>query len=105
MNMTKGRRVSFEDWLNMRPEKVRGFLSVYNDEPFDYESDTPGYEVGRQLAVLAKQDGLRRSDLVRKRPKVEAYAFTKTKMGRLYQLAERAGFFNKSSEGHLFGNA
>lgn len=105
MNMAKGKRVSFEDWLNMHQEKVRGFLSIYNNEPFDYEKDTPGYEIGRQLAVLAKQDGLRRSDLVRKRPKVEAYAFTKTKMSRLYQLAEKAGIFNKSSEGQLFGNA
>lgn len=104
MNMTKGRQVSFEDWLNMRSEKVRGFLSFYNGEPFNYDGATPGYEIGRQLAVLAKLDGLRRSDLVRKRPKVEAYAFTKTKMPRLQQLAREAGFFKRGSGGALFGN-
>lgn len=102
-NFHKGQTVSFETWLNKYPEKARGFMSVYSDEPFDYDTATSGYEIGRQLAVLAKLDGLRRSDLVRKRPKMEAYAFTKTKMPQLQRLATQAGFFNKAKDG-LFGN-
>lgn len=102
-NITHGSSVSFETWLNRYPEKVRGFMSVYNDEPFDYDKGTPGYELGRQLAVLAKRDGLRRSDLVRKRPKVDAYAFTKTKMARLAELARQAGFWGQTDDGRIFG--
>jgi hypothetical protein len=102
-NLSIGKQVSFETWLNSYPEKVRGFMSVYSDQPFDYDKATSGYELGRQLAVMAKLDGLRRSDLVRKRPKIEAYAFTKTKMPRLEQLAIQAGFFRRGAES-LFGN-
>ena len=96
--------VSFETWLNKYPEKARGFMSVYSDEPFNYDTATAGYEFGRQLAVLAKLDGLRRSDLLRKRPKLSSYAFTKTKMQRLEQLAVQAGFFKRGADGQLFGN-
>ena len=91
-NTRKGHSVSFDKWLQT-PEKIRGFMSIYNDQAFDYDNSTMGYELGRQLGVLARQDGLRRSDLVRKRPKVDQYAFVKTKINRLLELAKLAGFF------------
>lgn len=86
--------LTFEQWVQ-RPEFVRGFLSVYNDEPFDYDTGTRRYELGRQLAVMAKLDGLRRSDLVRKKPKVDQYAFVKTRLSRLEALAAQAGIRGK----------
>jgi hypothetical protein len=102
-NIVQENEISFDVWLNSYPEKVRGFMSVYNDEPFDYDRGTPAYELGRQLALLAKLDGLRRSDLVRKRPKIEAYAFTKTKIHLVEQIAVLAGFWQRVSEDRVFG--
>jgi hypothetical protein len=102
-NIVQETEISFDAWLNQYPDKVRGFMSVYNDEPFDYDRGTPGYELGRQLAVMAKRDGLRRSDLVRKRPKVDAYAFTKTKIHLVEQIAVLAGFWTQVSEDRVFG--
>lgn len=81
---------SFENWVS-KPEFVRGFLSVYNNEPFDYNTCTRRYELGRQLAVMAKTHGLRRSDLVRKKPNSTEYYFTKTRLPRLEELAYEAG--------------
>lgn len=96
-------RYTFEDWVN-RAERKRGFLSYYNNEPFDYEGASAGYELGRQLAVMAKLDGLRRGDVLRKKPKSDKYAFTKTKIVRLEQLAIAAGFRTKLANGTLFGD-
>lgn len=84
------------NWLNRNPSMAQGFVDYYDGKPFDYNANM-FYEFGRQMAVLSKLDGLRRSDLVRKRPKKDVYAFTKTKVVELDRLADAAGLFGDFS--------
>lgn len=99
-----GYQVTFDRWLNHDPRMAQGFVEYFEGLPFNYDAGGR-YELGRQLAVLAKLDGLRRSDLVRKKPKSPDYAFTKTKMARLSELAHLAGFFTQASEAKNFADS
>lgn len=71
---------SLEKWVN-NPGIKRGILSVYNNESFDYDSTSPAYELGRQIALLAKSKGLiTRGSILRRKPNSEVMAIVKTKM-------------------------
>lgn len=85
-NTRDGNTVTLEQWINT-PGIRKGILAVYAGEPFDYEDNRGSYEIGRQIAILAKQEGLNtRGTILRKKPKSEQMAIVKTKMTILSQI-------------------
>lgn len=71
--------LSFAAWINA-PGIHKGILSVYADELFDYNDNRHSYEIGRQIAILAKTAGLKtKGSLIRKKPNSNTYAIVKTK--------------------------
>lgn len=87
--VTKSQRVPLEVWIN-NPRIQVGILSVYADEPFDYTISSPGYDIGRQIAILAKLAGLHtRGSILRKRPNSNQMAIVKTKMPILHNIVYR----------------
>ena len=78
---------SFELWAERHKfHLIQGFMSVYNNEPFDYKmSDlgNRGYEIGRQVAVVAKAHGIQRGHFVRKAPNKEYYVWVKKNLKQL----------------------
>ena len=83
------RTVSLEAWIN-HPQIQKGILSLYAGEPFDDTKDSPGYEIGRQIAILAKNAGLMtRGSILRKKPKSNQMAIVKTKMQILSNIVYR----------------
>ena len=88
-NSRTGNSVTLEQWINA-PSIRRGILSVYAGEPFDYEQNSAGYEIGRQIAILAKSEGLRtRGSILRKKPNSEQMAIVKTKLSLLSSIVYR----------------
>jgi len=86
---TQSKRVSLETWIN-HPQIQMGILSLYAGEPFDDTKDSPGYEIGRQIAILAKNAGLMtRGAILRKKPKSSQMAIVKTKMQILSDIVYR----------------
>ena len=86
---TKSRTVSLETWIN-NPNIQQGILSLYAGEPFDYKKDNTGYEIGRQIAILAKNAGLMtRGAILRKEPNSNQMAIVKTKMQILHNIVYR----------------
>lgn len=86
---TNSRRVSLETWIN-HPQIQIGILSLYAGEPFDDRKNSPGYEIGRQIAILAKLAGLNtRGTILRKKPNSNQMAIVKTKMQILHDIVYR----------------
>lgn len=78
--MKSGQPVTLERWINT-PGIRKGILAVYANEPFDYADNRASYEIGRQIAVLAKTAGLStRGSVLRKKPNSQVMAIVKTKM-------------------------
>jgi hypothetical protein len=85
-NTSNGVSVTLEQWIN-NPGIRKGILAVYANEPFDYEDNRASYEVGRQIAILAKEAGLKtRGAILRKKPNSEQMAIVKTKMPLLQNI-------------------
>ena len=88
-NTRKGASVTLEQWINT-PGIRKGILAVYANEPFDYEDNRASYEIGRQIAILAKQEGLNtRGTILRKKPNSQQMAIVKTKMPILSEIVYR----------------
>lgn len=78
--------VTLETWLN-NPQIQRGIMSLYAGEPFDDRVNSTGYEIGRQIAILAKNAGLMtRGAILRKKPNSNQMAIVKTKMRILHDI-------------------
>lgn len=85
-NTRAGQSVTLEQWINT-PGIRKGILAVYANEPFDYEDNRASYEIGRQIAILAKQEGLNtRGTILRKKPNSQQMAIVKTKMPILSEI-------------------
>ena len=85
----KSKTVTLEIWIN-NPEIQRGILSLYAGEPFDDRVNSTGYEIGRQIAILAKNAGLMtRGAILRKKPNSNQMAIVKTKMKILSDIVYR----------------
>ena len=70
-----------------------GFLSVYNEEDFDPDINSSAYEIGRQMAIIAKAYGYKtKGGLIRRKPKSEEYAWVKTKLRELKYIARSLGY-------------
>lgn len=92
-NTRKGNKVPLEQWINT-PGIRKGILAVYANEPFDYEDNRAAYEVGRQIALLAKEAGLTtRGSVLRKKPNSQQMAIVKTKMTLLSQIVYKQLMF------------
>lgn len=88
-NTRKGNKVTLEQWINT-PGIRKGILSVYANEPFDYDDNRAAYEIGRQIALLAKEAGLTtRGSVLRKKPNSQQMAIVKTKMPILSEIIYR----------------
>ena len=88
-NSPKGTQVTVEQWIN-NPGIRRGILSVYANESFDYNDNRGSYEIGRQIAILAKAAGLStRGAILRKKPNSQMMAVVKTKMPILTNIIYR----------------
>ena len=95
-NTRKGSTVTLEQWLN-NPGIRKGILAFYAGEPFDYEDNRASYEVGRQIALLAKQEGLNtRGSILRRKPNSQQMAIVKTKMSIVSQIVYRKLGFKPS---------
>ena len=82
----KTRTLSLETYLS-NPSLVYGFWAYYEDEPFDYDIDCLGYEIGRQLGAAAKGLGYTvKSQLIRRKPKSKEFYFMKNKVKILAQI-------------------
>jgi hypothetical protein len=89
----KGTSVTLEQWINT-PGIRKGILAVYANEPFDYDDNRVAYEIGRQIALLAKEAGLTtRGSILRRKPKSQQMAIVKTKMTILSQIVYRQLMF------------
>lgn len=85
-NMRSGQSVTLEKWIN-NPGIRKGILSSYASEPFDYSDNRASYEIGRQIAILAKTKGLNtRGSILRKKPNSQLMAIVKTKLSILQQI-------------------
>ena len=73
----KANSVSLNHYLS-NPSIVYGFKSYYDDEPFDYTIECTGYEIGRQIAVIAKAKGYSRSQFLCRRPHINELYFINT---------------------------
>lgn len=92
-NRVKPRGVSFEHWLTNYETLKTGFISVYDEEPFDPDQISSAYEIGRQMAIVAKQRGYRTNGaLIRRQPKSDKFAWVKTKRGELENIARSLGY-------------
>lgn len=85
-------RISFDKWLNSRKGLRDGFISVYDNAEFNPEGSS-AYEVGRQIAILAKANGYKtKGILLRKKPNSDDYAWVKTRYRDIEALAQSLGF-------------
>jgi hypothetical protein len=92
-NIPKGKQVAVEQWIN-NPGIRKGILSVYANESFDYTDNRGSYEIGRQIALLAKAAGLStRGTILRKKPNSQVMAIVKTKMPILTDIIYRQLMF------------
>lgn len=88
-NARSGYSVTLEQWIN-NPGIREGILAVYANRPFDYEDNRASYEIGRQIALLAREAGLStRGAILRKKPNSEQMAIVKTKMSILSEIVYR----------------
>lgn len=92
-NTREGSLVTLEQWINT-PGIRKGILAIYANEPFDYNDNRASYEIGRQITLLAKEEGLRtRGSILRKKPNSQQMAIVKTKLTVLSQIVySKLGF-------------
>lgn len=92
-NRVQPRGVSFEYWLTKYEALKTGFVSVYDEEPFDCDNGSSAYEIGRQMAIVAKQRGYKtKGALIRRQPKSTQFAWVKTKRPELENIARSLGY-------------
>lgn len=92
-NRVQPRGVSFENWLTKYETLKMGFISVYDEEPFDPDQISSAYEIGRQMAIVAKQRGYKtKGSLIRRQPKSTKFAWVKTKRPELENIARSLGY-------------
>jgi hypothetical protein len=85
---------SFEVWINI-PGIRKGILSVYSNEPFDYTDERQSYEIGRQIAILAKSAGMStRGSLLRKKAGSNDLEVVKTKYPILIDIVRNQLMFD-----------
>ena len=85
-----------EKWINNRYIQ-QGILSLYAGDPFDYDNVSLGYEIGRQIAILAKSRGLHtRGSILRRKPNSHQMAIVKTKMTILHDIVYKELGFKPS---------
>lgn len=90
---TKTQNVTLEEWIN-NPGIRKGILSIYANKDFDYNDNTASYELGRQIAILAKQAGLAtRGSVLRKKPNSDRIAIVKTKLPILGRIVHQELMF------------
>lgn len=84
--------VNFDSWLNSKKGLREGFISVYDNAEFNSEGSS-SYEVGRQIAIIAKANGYKtKGILLRKKPKSDDYAWVKTRYRDIESLVRSLGF-------------
>lgn len=89
----KSKGVSFQVWLTSKRMLQVGFISIYENEPFNPEFNSSAYEIGRQIAVEAKLRGFKtKGGLLRRKPKSTEYAWVKTKYPELERIARSLGW-------------
>lgn len=89
----KPRGVSFESWLTKYETLKSGFISVYDDEPFNPDQSSSAYEIGRQMTIVAKQRGYRtKGSLIRRKANSARFAWVKTKRPELENIARSLGY-------------
>lgn len=95
--LTDSKRVGIERWLNIDSAMIEGVLSVYAGDPFDYTRDSFAYELGRQIAVLAKTRGFKtKGTLVRRKPNSHQMAWVKTKINDIHSIVLELGHMPRS---------
>lgn len=86
------RGVSFSLWLNKYQSLMRGFISIYESEPFDYDAGS-AYEIGRQMAIHAKACGHKtKGKLIRRKPNSTEYVWVKSQYKEIELIARSLGF-------------
>lgn len=94
-NINPSKSIPIERWIN-HPEIQKGILAVYANEPFGYDTTTRGYELGRQIAILAKKYGLStRGSILRKKPNSTQMAIVRTKLSIVTRIIHELGFVGK----------
>lgn len=85
--------ITFEYWVNKSYDFKVGFVSVYDNEAFDMSKDFVAYELGRQVAIIAKIKGHKtKGTLIRRKANSSEFAWVKTKMRVLEDIAWDMGF-------------
>ena len=94
-DISPSKSVPLEIWIN-DPEIQKGILAVYANEPFSYDTTTRGYELGRQIAILAKKHGFStRGSILRKKPNSTQMAIVRTKLSIVLHIIHELGFVGK----------
>lgn len=92
-NRVEPRGVTFEYWLTKYETLKEGFISVYDGEPFDDSQNSSAYEIGRQMAIVAKQRGYKtKGALIRRQANSTKFAWVKTKRPELENIARSLGY-------------
>lgn len=92
-NRVQPRGVTFEYWLTKYETLKEGFISVYDEEPFDPDQNSSAYEIGRQMAIVAKQRGYKtKGALIRRQANSTKFAWVKTKRPELENIARSLGY-------------
>lgn len=96
-NRVKPRPVTFEYWLTQHETLKEGFISLYDGEPFDDSKNSSAYEIGRQMAIVAKQRGYKtKGALIRRQANSTKFAWVKTKPPELDNIARSLGYATSS---------
>lgn len=86
------RPVSFSFWLNKYSSLMKGFISIYESEPFDYDAGS-AYEIGRQMAIHAKACGHKtKGKLIRRKPNSQEFAWVKSQYKEIELIARGIGY-------------
>ena len=89
----KSHSISFQTWLTSKHMLQVGFISVYDNEPFNPDFNSSAYEIGRQIAIEAKLLGYKtKGALIRRKPKSIEYAWVKTKYSVIELIAKSIGW-------------
>lgn len=95
-NFKKINHVRFDMWLNKHSKLKQGFISVYDNEDFDPDINSSAYEIGRQMAIMAKTLGYKtKGGLIRRKPNSSEFAWVKTKVKELEHIARSLGYHPK----------
>ena len=85
--------ITAETWLNKHYQLKVGFVSVYDNEPFNHSNDSIAYELGRQMAIVAKASGHKtKGGLIRRKPNSNEFAWVGTKIREITYLVHSIGY-------------